>query len=867
MQILGKTQVLLQNLDIKKRWWSGEVEVRLWETGDPFPTLGSSVGIDTETELITDTVKDPPLVVYGCFDPASSICWIAYWNEALPLMQYVSTTSTRQYYFNVGFDEMVIDNEDPDETLMGAVDAGRVRDMQIRYHLWLLATVGDIPEKGHSSLHDVSKRMLAIELDKGEKDDADSHRLTFRRYNEDGTLYRMTQKQAIYLAWDCIATWGLSVAVPEQVTEVEHTKGMITLAHIMRNGFQVDMRVWNAMDDQLVREMEEARERLMSFGFPDPEKRNDSTEPQETLFKTSVQQFCEVSGQPAIGNHLTMSKDRMRFLLTFAYNYKDSPQDIDELAQIIAYTLSDTTPDNKFSLNKKIKAVWLEVLENYELLAFDSNKRKIVPVAFIGAFLQDIVEQWRLPEFSTSGVNFESAIEAASQYMDDHPWLMESKSDKIGPKKFFVQYVRQMLEKYPDLELDKSPKTKDPKLAKDDMWRLEDLDIKDDFLTAHTEYYHLRKFRNTYMNPKFITSDGRIRAHFQNLVRTTRTSCRAPNLQNLPSREPEHPIKNVFAPYDGMVLCATDYSFIELVSFAQTCYTRFGVSTMRDLINAGIDPHRWFAGVMEGKIGVDLEGKDDPKWVADLNAFLKANVDDKTRKKAKAGNFGFPGGMGAVKFYKNARSQGIYLTLDEAVHMREAWIKAFPEMKFHMKPEKATDTGVLNRNIFGYHGAWHPVRDDEDDFEYDEEFEENANGKDDAFGYRAVLPCGQIRNRCSYCAACNVMFQGTTAVGVKVAGFDLVKAGYGERLVNLIHDEYVYCLYPDELKIHIPVIERIMINGMRKIITDVKVKVETTVMWHWDKEATVFQDLQWSQDGAPIIGEPPYVQKILNIKE
>lgn len=563
MQILGKTQVLLQNLDIKKRWWSGEVEVRLWETGDPFPTLGSSVGIDTETELITDTVKDPPLVVYGCFDPASSICWIAYWNEALPLMQYVSTTNTRQCYFNVGFDEMVIDNEDPDETLMGAVDAGRVRDMQIRYHLWLLATVGDIPEKGHSSLHDVSKRMLAIELDKGEKDDADSHRLTFRRYNEDGTLYRMTQKQAIYLAWDCIATWGLSVAVPEQVTEVEHTKGMITLAHIMRNGFQVDMRVWNAMDDQLVREMEEARERLMSFGFPDPEKRNDSTEPQETLFKTSVQQFCEVSGQPAIGNHLTMSKDRMRFLLTFAYNYKDSPQDIDELAQIIAYTLSDTTPDNKFSLNKKIKAVWLEVLENYELLAFDSNKRKIVPVAFIGAFLQDIVEQWRLPEFSTSGVNFESAIEAASQYMDDHPWLMESKSDKIGPKKFFVQYVRQMLEKYPDLELDQSPKTKDPKLAKDDMWRLKDLGIEDDFLTAHTEYYHLRKFRNTYMNPKFITSDGRIRAHFQNLVRTTRTSCRAPNLQNLPSREPEHPIKNVFAPYDGMILCATDYSFIE----------------------------------------------------------------------------------------------------------------------------------------------------------------------------------------------------------------------------------------------------------------------------------------------------------------
>ena len=640
MQILGKTQVMLRNDQIKKKYWSGEVEVRLWEAGDPFPTLGSSVGIDTETELITDEVKDPPLVVYGCFDPASSICWIAYWNEALPLMQYVSTTSTRQCYFNVGFDEMVIDNEDPNETLMQAVDAGRVRDMQIRYHLWLLATAGTIPEKGHSSLHDVSKRMLDIELDKGEKDDADSHRLTFRRYNEDGSIYRMTEKQAIYLAWDCISTWGLSQAVPEQVTEVQHTKGMIVLAHIMRNGFQVDMRVWNAMDDQLVHEMEEARERLMSFGFPDPEKRNDSTEPQELLLKTSVQQFCALVGQPDISENLAISKDRMRFLLTFAYNYRNCAQDSDELARIILYTLSANTSDKEITFPKAIKEVWKQVLEQYDLLAFDSNKRKIVPVAFIGAFLEDLVRQWQLPEFSTSGVNFEEAVEAAGQYMDDHPWLTESKADKVGPKKFFVQYVRQMLEKYPDLELDESPKTHEPKLAKDDMWRLEDLKIKDDFLTAHTEYYHLRKFRKTYLNPKFITGDGRIRAHFQNLVRTSRTSCRAPNLQNLPSREPQHPIKNVFAPYDGMILCATDYSFIELVSFAQTCYTRFGVSTMRDLINAGIDPHRWFAGVMEGKIGVDLEGKDDPKWVADLNAFLEANVDDKTRKKAKAGNFG-----------------------------------------------------------------------------------------------------------------------------------------------------------------------------------------------------------------------------------
>ena len=100
-----------------------------------------------------------------------------------------------------------------------------------------------------------------------------------------------------------------------------------------------------------------------------------------------------------------------------------------------------------------------------------------------------------------------------------------------------------------------------------------------------------------------------------------------------------------------------------------------------------------------------------------------------------------------------------------------------------------------------------------------------------------------------------------------MAGWDLVKAGYGERLVNLIHDEYLYCLYPEEIKLHVPIIENIMIEGMHKIIPDVKVKVETTCMLHWDKKAAEFNTLQWNPDGTPILEEPPYVQNLLTHKE
>lgn len=89
-----------------------------------------------------------------------------------------------------------------------------------------------------------------------------------------------------------------------------------------------------------------------------------------------------------------------------------------------------------------------------------------------------------------------------------------------------------------------------------------------------------------------------------------------------------------------MILCATDYSFLELCSFAQVCYSRYGFSVMKDIINAGIDPHRWFAGVRDKVITTDLTHKDDPQWVAELNALLKEKVSAAARQAAKAANFG-----------------------------------------------------------------------------------------------------------------------------------------------------------------------------------------------------------------------------------
>ena len=58
-------------------------------------------------------------------------------------------------------------------------------------------------------------------------------------------------------------------------------------------------------------------------------------------------------------------------------------------------------------------------------------------------------------------------------------------------------------------------------------------------------------------------------------------------------------------------------------------------SVMRKVINAGLDPHRWFAGVMYKFITPDLSQADNPEWVKNTKEYLKANVTDAQRQNSK----------------------------------------------------------------------------------------------------------------------------------------------------------------------------------------------------------------------------------------
>lgn len=190
--------------------------------------------------------------------------------------------------------------------------------------------------------------------------------------------------------------------------------------------------------------------------------------------------------------------------------------------------------------------------------------------------------------------------------------------------------------------------------------------------------------------------------------------------------------------------------------------------------------------------------------------------------------------MSANRLWINSREQGIVMSLEEATELRETWIRTFREMKFHMNPEEMP-VGSRAMRQYGQEGA-----------SEDEPEEDNAGHEKQLF--RARLINGMLRSRSSYCSALNFQFQGLVACGAKLAGWNLLYyAGMGDRIVNFVHDEYIYLLRPDELAVKVPQVETCMLAGMRVACPHVKTSVETSIMRHWDKGAAVLSIV----DGKP----------------
>lgn len=367
------------------------------------------------------------------------------------------------------------------------------------------------------------------------------------------------------------------------------------------------------------------------------------------------------------------------------------------------------------------------------------------------------------------------------------------------------------------------------------------------WLVSLRRFEYVRHLRTTYLSPNMVGVDGRVHAHFIPLVRTGRTACSKPPLQQYPrdplkteNGEEIGEIRGIWVPTEGYLFLASDYCQLELCVLAQSCYKRFGKSTLLDLINSGIDVHMWFGAQLGKKKNLQFnpDDKNDP-------------VMKELRQRAKAANFGIPGGLGPATLVAYAQSFGLSLTMDDAKELIEFWLECLPEMKNHF--EHSIDEVNTLKNIRRF------IRDNDikTTFPVNDIWtlktvllqqgipaEEVNKQVKNLVVYKVKTITGRIKRNCTYCSAANLEFQGPASDGAKLALWE----GYvrGWRIVNFIHDEILQevsaALPLEERTRQIKEIENVLITAMKKVCPDVNIRVESALMTKWLKAAKPVYD-------------------------
>jgi DNA polymerase I len=318
----------------------------------------------------------------------------------------------------------------------------------------------------------------------------------------------------------------------------------------------------------------------------------------------------------------------------------------------------------------------------------------------------------------------------------------------------------------------------------------------DPLLDALAEYNGLEKLSSTYLAKLEAAGAFPVHASYEVLgADSGRTSSHDPNIQNQP-REPG--IRECIVPREGCVFVACDYDSQELRTLAQAQITICGSSRLAEAYqrDPSFDPHLRFASKL---LGISYEEAKQRKKAGDkeVKAF---------RQRAKAANFGFPGGMGAAKFVRYARGYGVELSIEDSNKLRDGWFDEQPEMR-----------------IYFSHVA-------------------TLSDRGDAF---VQLFSGRRRAGCGFCDGANTYFQGLAADASKLALWLVAKACYftptsplyGARIVIFIHDEIVIEVREDRAHEAAIELDRLMVEAMSELTPDVPARASPAIMRRWSKEA------------------------------
>ena len=366
-----------------------------------------------------------------------------------------------------------------------------------------------------------------------------------------------------------------------------------------------------------------------------------------------------------------------------------------------------------------------------------------------------------------------------------------------------------------------------------------------------------------------------IHPQYTPLVRTGRTSCSNPNVQQLPRKGG---FREAFVPSPGHLFLIVDYNCAELRTLAAECEARYRFSRLAEVIRAGIDPHCHTAANFEG---MSLE---------DFMALKEVDRDryDTLRQRAKVLNFGIPGGLGPRSLVAYAHSTyGVKLTLEEAAEFRRRLIEeVYPELDLYLaddamdtlagnlgatpqacwdcfdrsgersgavagairkvvrgRPERADGTPYKPRFVAG---IWDGLIALNRGAELAPLLARREGGDElhaRLFHSGVTTLTGRVRGRVGFTQARNTPFQGLAADGAKLALWELTRAGY--RIVAFVHDEVVIELPEDaDHAAEARAIEAIMNRAMERVTGDVPAACEYALSRRWSKKAKAIFDAE-----------------------
>lgn len=374
----------------------------------------------------------------------------------------------------------------------------------------------------------------------------------------------------------------------------------------------------------------------------------------------------------------------------------------------------------------------------------------------------------------------------------------------------------------------------------------------------YTEQTKLRTFFDGLQQPEIYPK-------YRTMVRSGRTSCSGPNIQQLPSSSP---VREAIAARPGHLLFIIDYNSLELRTLATVCHQQIGFSRLRDVLIEGIDPHSYAAAMFAG---------------VTLDEFEQLPNKKQLRQRAKVFNFGLPAGFGAAALVDHAKfSYGVELTRSDAERFIELLTQqVYPELGLYLAEDTAAIiANALQADVVQVRATWpqpfhigmlrkilagNPSKADGSPYQPQTiervwgqlaglcrnphlmpHIEQRNTASDSPL--RKLLnssvstTTGRMRGGVPFTAAKNAPFQGLAADGCKQAMWNLTKAGY--RIVAFIHDEFIIEL---SKLAHIDQaaqdVARICSESMQPFVPGIPVPCEYALTERWHKGAeAVFDD-------------------------